>query len=478
MVVGVTVNISIKEKENVSFWLHSAPHSLDPVEYDYFVHHAAFRSIFSSIVTQYPIGGYKGVLAKSWVVDDEYKTWKFKLRTDLKFDNGDFITPQHVITSLKRIAFLQLKKKSRPILFKNMIGIDKFSKMNDVIEGLQIIDNDTLLMKYSGSFKNLLEVISFGLYAIVHPNDFDKNDGTWKNSKSAISSAAYKIKFWDEERIQLSLRTDFGYEDHHKSRFKQVSISWMANDKEQSDIVLQPSFATELSSLRLKFVGPVPSSIMYLRCDSWNQEGSICSTRQNRVALRESFYESFQASGGKVVRSFFPLAMSGITEIKKINPLSFNIKNTNKKLIFKYSKDNVSAFSKSLLSVATKFDLDFFNEKIPLKDAYYFLENEKKTNFDIFLYSTGILLDDPEHDIEFMFLTKEGVILPDEDGTITTDLKKGLVNPQRINQIIFDQAIIWPIFHYSNGIWINENIDVSMLDVVQPPIDFNWVGAI
>ena len=90
---------------------------------------------------------------------------------------------------------------------------------------------------------------------------------------------------------------------------------------------------------------------------------------------------------------------------------------------------------------------------------------------------TGILIEDPKDDIRFMFLSKEGIQLPDSDGRIHEELNNAEFNPQKINQLIWEQAIVWPINHFAFGLWARrDTFDFSEINLVLPPTDFQWLG--
>jgi hypothetical protein len=79
-----------------------------------------------------------------------------------------------------------------------------------------------------------------------------------------------------------------------------------------------------------------------------------------------------------------------------------------------------------------------------------------------------------------MFLSKYGIQLPDQDGNIKSILKRSdsKINIQEINELIWDQAIVWPVNHLSLGFWVKDasKYDFGMLNTAIPPIDFQWLG--
>jgi hypothetical protein len=77
-----------------------------------------------------------------------------------------------------------------------------------------------------------------------------------------------------------------------------------------------------------------------------------------------------------------------------------------------------------------------------------------------------------------MVLSKEGIQLPDTDGRLTKAAARDVLDPQEINQILWDQAVIWPVDHFSVGLWARpERVDMSMMNLVLPPTAFQFMGA-
>ena len=58
------------------------------------------------------------------------------------------------------------------------------------------------------------------------------------------------------------------------------------------------------------------------------------------------------------------------------------------------------------------------------------------------------------------------------------ELDKENPNIQKINQELWDQAIIWPVTHTADGIHFDSRkVDISLLNVDLPPIDLMWIGS-
>jgi hypothetical protein len=105
--------------------------------------------------------------------------------------------------------------------------------------------------------------------------------------------------------------------------------------------------------------------------------------------------------------------------------------------------------------------------------------NQELTSYlaEVYMLATGILIEEPMQDVRFMFFSKEGIRLPDEDGSIRDELEKQIPDLQIINKLLWDQAIIWPVTHYAAGLWAKPGIDFSLINLIIPPTDFQWLGS-
>jgi hypothetical protein len=463
----------------VKVFLTSRPYSGDPLDYDAFVHHIAFRSVYSSLVTQYHKGQVIGLLAQSWSNKNNFKEWIFTIREGLTFEDGSPITAKAVVSSWTRAAYKMKKAKSSSGFFENLVGFDDIQSPASKIEGL-IASGTTVHIKLKSSVENLLDLISFGLYAITSDRDYDPKTGDWLDQKKVTSSGQYKIILWNDNEILLQRREDFRLPIGHPKQFDKISLFWKPENRETADLIMGNSNNVELSKDFI-FYGGANSSIAYARCRSWRQADSACSSRETRIALRDSFYKAMKKNGVPVTTSFFPLGIKDIKELE-INSSSENFIGNPKVKSIKYS------YTKNLNPVFQKFNqsiqdaitnLNLIPEKVIVPNDLFMKEYDQFLpvySADIYMLGTGILIENPLHDVRFMFLSKEGIQLPDETGEILEELKLESPNLQKINSLLWNQAIIWPITHYASGFWAKKFIDFSLINTVLPPTDFIFLG--
>jgi hypothetical protein len=78
-----------------------------------------------------------------------------------------------------------------------------------------------------------------------------------------------------------------------------------------------------------------------------------------------------------------------------------------------------------------------------------------------------------------MFLSKQGIRLPDPTGKIGELIRHEIFDPQEVNSLMWEDAIIWPIQHVALGFWISDSrkMDFSQYNSANATADFRWIGA-
>lgn len=454
------------------------------MEYDSFTHHVTFRPVFASVVGSYRAGGYVGILASKWRNTDNFKTWEFEIRPGLTFENGDPITPEVILKSWNRVAYLMKIADSKSGLFEFLKGFDQIKSASDRPEGMSAT-NSSVRLEFSRAIPDLIEKIGFGLYAVVHPSQFDGSSGAWLDERKAISSSGYKITHWDNELFTLELRPEFPKELLHPHPINRVNIQFVRNLEtvHASELVIAPSYDLSLDN-NFEFQGPVNANIVYAICVGWQDNSRICGDLSRRRQLRTAFYRGLAKANFSPTRSFLPLSVNGSRELVDLNQDELRLKLENPNL--KIPKLNFGLKSESNRNRYT------LNESIHLATVElvkgYQLELEEldlddlrvgeEPPIDLDFRITGILVEQPREDLKFMFLSKQGINLPDTDGRITAELQKEDFDPQKINELIWDQAVVWPMMHFSQGIWVRKdsNLDLSLINLTLPPTDFQWLG--
>ncbi len=221
--------------------------------------------------------------------------------------------------------------------------------------------------------------------------------------------------------------------------------------------------------------------IGYVQCYSWDKKNSPLNNLNLRKWLRYKFYRGLQKSNFEVINSFFPLSLSGVKKFTlnfEVQKPSFNK--------FKIITHTLNAGSKlkenaNLKSIPEVFDAALKNigedADIDVQQIKYDEHMEIEKVMDLAINGTGIEAEEFIDTVRFMFLSKHGINLPDSTGRILDELKKVSPDIDIINREIWDQAIIWPIRHYSKGFWFKKDskINYNQINLNIPSIDFQFI---
>jgi ABC-type oligopeptide transport system substrate-binding subunit len=255
------------EKPDATIYFVTPPYSTDPQDYDAFVHHILQRPVFSSIVSQYRSGEFVGTLANAWHASNDFKTWTFEVRNDVKFSNGDVVTAAAIKSSWTRTAYLMKQKESHSGVFEHVIGYENLSSPSSEFSGV-VVSGETIEVRLTQPMPKFLEAISFGLYGITHINDFDSVSGMWLANKQPISSGPYIIESWTNDFVTLKSRADYPAELRHPNPISTVKLVWKTELRDSSDIIVSEDIDAALPH-ELQFFGPNKSGIRYLRVIPW-----------------------------------------------------------------------------------------------------------------------------------------------------------------------------------------------------------------
>lgn len=475
---------TMSDKKDLSVYYSFSASSVDPIDYDLGVHHVTMRSIYSSLVSEYNVGKIAPDIALDWKNSEDFKKWSFLIDKSRRFQSGEFITPEQVAFSLNRMAFLMKSRDSKAGLMDNLVGFEKVSSASDLVDGITYDDNYVYL-NFKVPMPRLLNKIGFGLYGIVHRADFDAKTGIWKDKRVINSSGHYKITSWLENELIIAIKDEF----KNKNRFEKIHFYFVNYDNKINYDLVAASSEADLSHKKYNYSANVISRIRYIEFTSWNDSKSVFYKKSNRIAFMQDYYNKVESNKLNIVRSFFPLSISGVNELlphqivsdeditfesayRTNGSISFVSRNytTEKASIIKPS-NHTNLLHGTIYEFANKhglkvndFKSDDFTQQEPLK-------------VDVKIDTTGILLDDPEGDIKFMFLSKEGIQLPDQDGSIIEMLNADSFQIQEVNKKLWDQGIVWPVNHLSFGIWFNSDLKYNSkeLNLELFPIDFWWL---
>jgi len=231
----------------------------------------------------------------------------------------------------------------------------------------------------------------------------------------------------------------------------------------------------------LQFHGGASFTTGFAYCLSWTHPKSPCQSTRFRRVLRDRFYHHMERAGADFSRSFFPLAVSGIREPALGNgegdspvpglqgPLRVetihDLPGTPLRL-----KAGFSGAAKSLAIQLIEVPMESSRFSPQLKsglDTY---------DYDVVFMSSSFNADDPESSIRSLFLSRDGARLADPSGRIRKALAKSPIDLPAIDAAISEDAVIWPVGTVSEGLWVRDEVDLSLLNPSAGALPLHWIG--
>lgn len=135
-----------------------------------------YNNIFEGLTRIDRNGNVRPLLAKSWNISKDGRTYTFILRKNVFFHNGHRLTPKIVEFSLKRLAF-GVPKNPNKELFSD-------------IESIQPIDPDKIIIKLSEPNPFFISNLGLPSAVIVHP------DSITTNHLHPVGTGPYRFVEW------------------------------------------------------------------------------------------------------------------------------------------------------------------------------------------------------------------------------------------------------------------------------------------
>lgn len=459
------------------FLLSDRPFSFDPLDFDAFVHHVTGGAVIPTLVNSYRHEPVTGELANEWVADVTMSRWRFWLRRDFSFETGEAVRPEHVVASLKRIAFLQKQQGSKSGLFEHLKGIEDLKSASHDVAGLRL-NQGILEMEFTQPMPKLLETLSFGIYGIVHPNDFDPDTGVWKTKTKVTAAGPYQLTTWSDSVMTVTLRKS-GYPADLRSpeAAPVIEFKWGDVPDHEADIIMAESSRTELEARGFSFFGPGGKdvSILYIRAISASDPESPLHSHELRRALRDRFYREMEKRGHPMTRSFLPPSMPGIEPPVAIDgplePCPFS-RNAVIKLIPPRRKAALFRDQAPALIAAAEacgLQIQLVNN-VPFAELQRQMDPKtKQFSVDASPIVTGLRVEDPAADVRFMVQSAEGIRLPDPTGRLQSLCEETPIRYDEFNQTLWNDALIWPVAHFVAGLWHQRGVSFEDINASRPP---------
>lgn len=192
------------------------PQSLDPHKIQGVPEANLARDQFEGLVNIDLDGNIIPGVAESWENDD-YKVWRFNLRKDAKWSNGDPVTAHDFVYSWKRLV---TPETASP--YASYLEYAHIENVNDIVSGkadpdtlaVKALDDYTFEVTLSEPVPYLDKLVGHTSVVPVHKETVEKYGNQWTSPKTFVSNGAYTLKNWVvNERIDLARNDQYWNND-------------------------------------------------------------------------------------------------------------------------------------------------------------------------------------------------------------------------------------------------------------------------
>lgn len=192
------------------------PQSLDPHKSEGVPEANLIRDNFEGLVNVGVDGAIEPGVAESWEHDDD-QVWRFNLRKDAKWSNGDPVTAHDFVYSWKRLVNPETASPYASFLqYAHVLNVDEIvnGQADPETLGVKAIDDHTFEVTLSEPIPYLEKLVGHTSVVAVHKDTIEKHGNQWTNPVNFVSNGAYKLKDWVvNERIVLERNPEYWNND-------------------------------------------------------------------------------------------------------------------------------------------------------------------------------------------------------------------------------------------------------------------------
>jgi oligopeptide transport system substrate-binding protein len=174
------------------------PETLDPQKLTGVPEANIAYDLYEGLATLDDNGNPTGGVAKTWDISDDGKTYTFHLREDAKWSNGDPITADDVVYSLRRIVDPKVAAEYAyiyaPILNADDISSGKEKDLTKL--GVVAVDAHTVKITLKASTPYFIGLLAHTSGQIVNKAVVEKFGDQWTRPGNNVTSGAYVITEW------------------------------------------------------------------------------------------------------------------------------------------------------------------------------------------------------------------------------------------------------------------------------------------
>lgn len=453
--------------------------SLNPRDSDLIQNSTILGGLVGTLVKYGHSGRIEPYMAESFQVEPGNRKWTFKLKAGLNCEDGEKIDSHRFVASLTA-SLKRYSELGDALDFENLEGWNDFkAQKTPAINGLIADGPENIIFEFRKPPSDLLELLRMPYFGFWCESNFEGNEMKWKDDHLIVSSGAYELAPQSPKNsVLLRLRKGSGFES--KGSPTEILFSTVTKSdlfKDFKNTIFEFSKKNDFDDLKpghQKIVGP-PTMLFSLALSPYfNGPFADKHNRQifaDRIKAVRNKFPSFTS------HFFYFNAQSRLSQ-RDFSKEKFKLSNDGKITFAVASK----AFSKTDLEQVDQLLIEALNDsglshEIVVKDAHddgWVHKVDSNKQFDARISTVDIGGYVINAAIKMMFCSSLGINFGDPSGRIVKlveeqDSKGGPISQDYVNEfneIIEDDAVVIPLYHYGMEWRLTPDVDTQSLPVV------------
>ena len=192
----------------------SDPGTLDPHRAEGVPASNVLRDLYEGLVSEEANGNYIPGVAESWTISDDGKTYRFKIRDNAFWSNGDRIVAEDFVFSLRRSVDPQTLSNYSSMLYpiKNARDV-VLGKLSPDVLGVSAEGDKTLVIQLEEPTPYFISLLTHSTTYPVHPPSVKKHGSAFTRPENMISNGAFTLSNWRIQDYILLTRNEKYWDD-------------------------------------------------------------------------------------------------------------------------------------------------------------------------------------------------------------------------------------------------------------------------
>jgi oligopeptide transport system substrate-binding protein len=189
--------------------LSSDPESIDPHKARSVQAAEVLRDIGEGLISYSASGSLTGGAAESWEISEDGLTYTFKIRDAARWSNGDPLTAEDFVFSLRRLV-----DPATAAFYAQAVAAIANSEKITVGEmapsdlGVAATDSNTLVVTLERPTPYMLSLLTHPSTFPVHPGSIAEHGTEFTRPENLLSSGAYRLVAWEPSSVLRLVRNE------------------------------------------------------------------------------------------------------------------------------------------------------------------------------------------------------------------------------------------------------------------------------